>query len=691
MTDELNSRNTPELDAERVIDNPVDELARIMGYNNDPSPVAGATTEEATTAEDLEAELMREFGIEPLENQSEVSATSNADVFASEQLQTEPEVNLSEVRTEQTTFIREPVEQPIYQPENTSDDVLAEMVQYSVPAQEENVVTNAALPNDTGAQLGGDDFANDLEMELAKLQEGLSVGTSIPEPLEHSDPVMVDQSQEVREPTVTSAFDAPISPDVAEPADEPVVFETENAAVDMSYVIDTENDVEQTTEFDIPSIEPIDVHTVPEETFDVDLDSELEREFSQMFAEENLRTDENGSDVTATDDTNSANEQDIGSFFDMSAMNEPQADGFVEANVAPVLMQPERIDVSQDNTVWHDSQVTPIGGSSNTGKFAAVGLLAFLVLGAGGYIVYNNLASESGGSNEPVVIKADNSSFKEAPADPGGTSVPNQDQAVYNQVEGNDTSVASQPSLVEATEEPVDIVQRTLDPSLLPLEGRNATEKVEDRLVSGSPTDVAVADGGPKPLIIPKKVRTVVVQADGTIITREEPVVTPPEQEDAASDVQTFSNQGVISAQTNEQLANVAEQQEVAAVSDNEPQSNITPSEAETNTQTTPTAPVQAAQPLAETQTATAPVENFSGYYMQIASQPSLAAAQSSYQNLVGRYNSVLGGRGVEYQKAEIAGKGTFHRVRIQVGERSEANSLCSRYKSAGGSCFVTR
>ena len=52
---------------------------------------------------------------------------------------------------------------------------------------------------------------------------------------------------------------------------------------------------------------------------------------------------------------------------------------------------------------------------------------------------------------------------------------------------------------------------------------------------------------------------------------------------------------------------------------------------------------------------------------------------------------SVIGGKGVDIKKAEIAGKGTYFRVRIPAGTRDEANALCSRYKSAGGSCLVTR
>ena len=76
---------------------------------------------------------------------------------------------------------------------------------------------------------------------------------------------------------------------------------------------------------------------------------------------------------------------------------------------------------------------------------------------------------------------------------------------------------------------------------------------------------------------------------------------------------------------------------------------------------------------------------------MQIASQPSPEGAQTTYEALASRYAGVLGGRGVNIVKADIAGKGTFWRVRVPAGSRSEAIELCERYKGAGGSCFVSQ
>ncbi|KJS18866.1 MAG: hypothetical protein VR78_03940, partial [Hoeflea sp. BRH_c9] len=106
-----------------------------------------------------------------------------------------------------------------------------------------------------------------------------------------------------------------------------------------------------------------------------------------------------------------------------------------------------------------------------------------------------------------------------------------------------------------------------------------------------------------------------------------------------------------------------------------------------------PAATATTAQPVevATAPATAAPAANPSGYYMQIASQPSAEGAQASWNTLSSRYSSVLGGLSVDIQRADIPGKGVFHRVRVPAGSREQANALCSRYKAAGGSCFVSR
>ena len=98
--------------------------------------------------------------------------------------------------------------------------------------------------------------------------------------------------------------------------------------------------------------------------------------------------------------------------------------------------------------------------------------------------------------------------------------------------------------------------------------------------------------------------------------------------------------------------------------------------------------PAQAPAAAAPTQVASL---GDGGYVIQIASLPSQADAQKSYQNLSAKFGSVIGGRGVDIKAAEIAGKGTFYRVRIPAGSKADAVALCEKYRSAGGTCLVAK
>ena len=107
---------------------------------------------------------------------------------------------------------------------------------------------------------------------------------------------------------------------------------------------------------------------------------------------------------------------------------------------------------------------------------------------------------------------------------------------------------------------------------------------------------------------------------------------------------------------------------------------------------TTPATPAPVAKTANVAPAAQAkPVDNPGGYFVQIASQPTEAGANASYKNLSSRYSSVIGGRGVDIQRADISGKGVYYRVRVPAGSRQEAISLCENYRGAGGSCFVTQ
>ena len=96
----------------------------------------------------------------------------------------------------------------------------------------------------------------------------------------------------------------------------------------------------------------------------------------------------------------------------------------------------------------------------------AAGLLIAAVVGAvaiaGGIGAFALSFGGKAGSDAPVIVKADNAPIKVRPENPGGTVVPNQDNKVYDAVEGHEAGEPVQEKLVTNIEEPVDVSGRAV-------------------------------------------------------------------------------------------------------------------------------------------------------------------------------------------------------------------------------------
>lgn len=354
---------------------------------------------------------------------------------------------------------------------------------------------------------------------------------------------------------------------------------------------------------------------------------------------------------------------------------------------------------------------------------ASVAAVALLAVG-GGYAFMNGSGSSMLSSGEPPVILADKDPVKMVPEDRGGTAVPNQDKAVYDRVQGA-VENPTQPNLNSSNEEPVDVVQRTLMPESLPLEGEDdgflptpVGETEDPRLLPGEQTasgDTNARTGGdPESVAIaPRRVRTMIVRADGTLVAQEVPeqteaAATAPAVQAPVAELAAPASQTVATVtpapvattavpDTPAQPVSAAQSDALAAAASGQAASPVPAARPQA---AAPAAPVETpvAPPATETAAVTPAVEtpaaapaNPGGYFIQIASLPSQAEAQRSYQNLSSRYGSVIGGKGVDIKSAQIEGRGTYYRVRIPAGDRAQANQMCEQYRAAGGSCIVAR
>ncbi len=91
------------------------------------------------------------------------------------------------------------------------------------------------------------------------------------------------------------------------------------------------------------------------------------------------------------------------------------------------------------------------------------------------------------------------------------------------------------------------------------------------------------------------------------------------------------------------------------------------------------------------TPTPTAPASSGNvGAYVQLSSQPTQADAQNSIKAMTAKYGSIFGGNKLVVQQVDLGQKGIRYRVRLPVGSLGDANSICAQIKAQGGDCFAT-
>jgi len=352
-----------------------------------------------------------------------------------------------------------------------------------------------------------------------------------------------------------------------------------------------------------------------------------------------------------------------------------------------------------------EQELAPQSKGSRKGLVTALAVLGIGVLGAGVF-AFVDFGPSAPPSGPPAVIAGLEGPLKVYPENtpqetPGGTS-----KLIYDRV-GTGGAADSERLVVPETPEPA-----TLPPAPANLNNES------DVVPSG-----------------PKKVRTLVVRPDGTIISDNpagapvgngtpapatvETVRVQPSTPDASAPPAAAEPQTpVVTAPVQNETPAVQPQAPQTPVVQPEPAAPEVPAIVATPE---PTGPVPSVlpkkKPAVPTQVARAPANsgplNLTSpaaqpanpapaqpagatiargtYIVQVSSQRSESQAQAAYDGLQRRYPAILGSRSPVIQAANVEGRGTFYRVRIPTGSRDEANRLCESLKSAGGDCFVRR
>lgn len=336
------------------------------------------------------------------------------------------------------------------------------------------------------------------------------------------------------------------------------------------------------------------------------------------------------------------------------------------------------------------------------GAMIAASMLGVAVLGL--VLAFAFRSNEpSAPSGQPPLVRADDSPNKVAPTNPGGLDIPNQNKQIY---EPSQAAAPGSSNVVTTTEQPVDLNQVVRSqPSRVVLPGPGGAgadaPSADQQSQSVNPVNQLLGE--------PRRVKTVAVRPDGTIIGTDSPAslapapapapvapairptapattgaATPAPAEPARTPGTTGGNLSALATAASVPLSISPG----AADSEKNQQRIVAPAP-----RTLP--PVAQAAPAAPpTRIAAAPATaptaapSGGGFTVQLAAPGSEQEARSTYASLQRRFPGDLGSYSPIVRRAEV-GNRTLYRLRVGPMDRAGAVALCERLKAGGGQCFV--
>lgn len=326
-----------------------------------------------------------------------------------------------------------------------------------------------------------------------------------------------------------------------------------------------------------------------------------------------------------------------------------------------------------------------------------------LALVLAGIAVTFAMRSHAPAAGEAPTIKAATGPTKVQPASPDTTSVADRNASLLDRSgAGRDASSR----VVDNREQPVDL--QSIRSSRSGPVG-NAADGVPTP--GAAPSAAAAGSFFPEP----KRVHTVSVRPDGTIIDSTPPPLPPVRSVVASNDSAAVVRAAAVGGQS---AANASVTTEVPALVARPATPKTTARVVTTPKPTafgagldTPPVPVAniplkphstLAAPIKPTRVADATASGNAGkvasvassaggnYAVQLAAPASEQDAKDTGARLEKKFSGELGGRHTAVEKADSNGH-TVYRVRVVGLGSDDANVLCSRLKAGGGACFVAR
>jgi len=325
---------------------------------------------------------------------------------------------------------------------------------------------------------------------------------------------------------------------------------------------------------------------------------------------------------------------------------------------------------------------------------------AIILVGLGGIGATFMLKGPSSASREIAMIKAAQGPIK-VQADAGLIDKPDQGASLLDK--------GPQPppvALVNRVEQPVDLAQSDAQQSDRP-------QRVVTLGSAQLPTGAAAVPVPPPPgqtpplggisppgigdLIEPRKVKTVAVRPDGTLLQNDSTLQTPadtappvahqaPATSAARAATPKASTRVVTTPKT--QVANNQDAEKTAA-QDPEDAGAARDTSAAHGRPNAQSRQQKVAANESDVVDTTAPGEKGS-FAVQLAAPATEEQARDSMNRLAKQFGSALSGHHLSYHRATVADKAVY-RVRVSGLSHDDATALCQKLQASGGTCFVAK
>ncbi|MGH6817971.1 MAG: SPOR domain-containing protein [Methylovirgula sp.] len=370
------------------------------------------------------------------------------------------------------------------------------------------------------------------------------------------------------------------------------------------------------------------------------------------------------------------------------------------AEFRPDLDQPE-----PDTDDWLDAPYLPPPQMSEVprSRLPLYATAAIIIAGMAGIGTSFALKRHSVTPHQIAMIRAEQGPTKIQAANTAGTPKPQEISLL-------DSSPQVPVAVVSHSEEPANLRPAPASTAArTPTSASQQPSASQMQIASASPAAVvpvpappaAEAQGpafGLAGLIEPRKVKTVVVRPDGTIVSNDapqEPPVSAPQDLPTVAPPQEMLpvGPGPVPLDTTATTSNASSKTTRRAVSESPGSDSASGNEAaapaaEPDTHSARARPMRVAE--ANATVAARQADDGHDFAVQLAAPQTEAEARHSMAKLQREYASLLSGLRLKYHRATVADK-SYYRVRVVGLSHAEATALCEKLQAKGGSCYVAR